>query len=115
MPSINPAEAFNGGIKRPGVGFFYTVGLLGVAFVMALLPVIYLALTIGVMYLTYYHARFHFSWVLGADQSANGRLIVLKMFAYAIPVFVGVILSLFMIKPFFARSAFEYQPYALNP
>lgn len=114
MPTINPSEAFAAGIKRPGVGPFYTIGLLGVTFVMALLPLIYLSLIIGVLYLTYYHATHHLAWATNS-QGAGARFVLVKLVAYTIPIFMGAILAFFMVKPFFARRIDQHQPYALNP
>ena len=113
MPSVNPEEAFSAGIKRPGTGPFYTIGLLGVALVMALLPLIYLALIAGVVYLTYYHAAHHYSWM--TSGMARGRGVVLVLFAYITPIFMGAVLTFFMVKPFFAKRIDQHQPYALNP
>jgi Zn-dependent protease with chaperone function len=114
MPSINPAEAFVGGIKRPGVGFFYTLGLLGVTFVMTLLPLIYLSLIALVAYGTFYHATHNYSWVTGGLGHIP-RVWLLKFFVFVTPIFMGLIMTVFMVKPFFARAINNHQPYALNP
>ena len=96
MPTINPSEAFAAGIKRPGVGPFYTIGLLGVTFVMALLPLIYLSLIIGVLYLTYYHATHHLAWATNS-QGAGARFVLVKLVAYTIPIFMGAILAFVLV------------------
>jgi Zn-dependent protease with chaperone function len=114
MPSISPSEAFTAGIKRPAVGPFYTIGLIGVTFVMALLPLIYLSLIIGVLYLTYYHAAHHLAWVM-STSTVSARFTLVKLFVYIIPIFMGAVLAFFMVKPFFARRIDQHQPYALNP
>src|SRR5688572_17505159 len=114
MPSFNPSEAFRAGIKRPGVGPFYTIGVLGVTFVMALLPLIYLGLIFGVLYLTYYHVTRHFAWAWNSEGSP-AFFVVVKLFIYIIPIFIGAVLAFFMVKPFFARRIDQHQPYALNP
>src|SRR5687767_7134613 len=92
-------QAFGGKIDRPGVSVFYTFGLLAVTGVMALLPLIYLGLIGLVVYGTYYHATENFGPIMGGLK--GGRVIFLKFFVYATPVFIGTILSLFMIKPLF--------------
>src|SRR5688572_26284734 len=111
MPSINPEEAFSAGIKRPGTGPFYTIGLLGVTIVMVLLPIIYLALIGVVIYATYYHAAHNYSWM--NSGMARGRGVVLVLFAYITPIFMGAVLTFFMVKPFFAKRIDQHQPYAL--
>jgi Zn-dependent protease with chaperone function len=115
MPNVEPANAFTGGIKKPPVGIFYTAGLLGVTVVMAILPLIYLALIGGVVYLTFYHATHNLSRIMGSGAGVNPRVWLLKGFLYATPIFMGSVLAFFMVKPFFARRIDQHQPYALNP
>jgi Zn-dependent protease with chaperone function len=115
MLSIDPAAAFTGQIKRPGVGFFYTIGLAVVTLIMALMPVIYLALIGLVIYATYYHAVHHYGIMVTRYGNLSVRLWILKFFIYGAPIFIGTIVSLFMLKPLFARHRSDEQPYALNP
>jgi len=115
MPSIDPATVFTGKIKRPGVGFFYTIGLAAVTFIMALMPVIYVALIALVIYATYYHAVHHIGIMSSRIGGLNPRVWIFKFFIYATPIFIGSVVSLFMLKPLFARHRENYQPYALNP
>jgi len=116
MPNINPAEAFRGGIKHPGIGVFYTAGLFGVAMVMAILPILYLGLICAVVYLTYWHAIHDFAWIMGTGaRIVSPRVWVFKAFIYITPIFMGGVLAFFMVKPFFARRIGQHQPYALNP
>src|SRR4051812_42315654 len=101
MPNINPAEAFRGGIKHPGVGVFYTAGLFGVALVMAILPILYLALICAVVYLTYWHAVHDFAWIMGTGaRIISPRVWVFKTVIYITPIFMGGVLAFFMVKPF---------------
>jgi Zn-dependent protease with chaperone function len=103
------AGAFTGNIKRPSGGVFYTLGLFAVTGVMILLPIVYVGLVALVTYGTYYHATHHFSWLAGR------RVWLGTVIAYILPIFMGIIMGFFMIKPLLARRINQYQPYALNP
>jgi Zn-dependent protease with chaperone function len=103
------AAAFTGNIKRPSGGFFYTLGLFAVTGVMILLPIVYIGLVGLVTYGTYYHATHHFSWLTGR------RVWLGTVIGYILPIFMGVIMAFFMVKPLLARRVNRYQPYALNP
>jgi len=48
-------------------------------------------------------------------MEGGGRLYLLKAIAYVAPLFIGLVLVFFMIKPLFARRAPKAQPLALNP
>lgn len=106
---IDTANIFNGTIKPPGVGPLYTLGLAGVALVMAILPLIYFGMVVCVAYGTYAYAKHGFFPLLAAAPS-----IIMLVIAIT-PIVAGTILSLFMVKPIFARSSDRHQPYGLNP
>ena len=89
--------ALNGKIDPMPVGFFYRVGLLLVALVMVVLPVIYLGFIAGAGYLVYWHATAN-DFILTGE--GNGRF---KVLAYFGPLVIGSVLVLFMIKPLFSR------------
>lgn len=108
--------AFSGKIKRPRVSPFYTLGMMAVTFVMLLLPLIYAALIAAVVYITYQHAVHNFTPIMGSRIGrTSGRIMLFKLFLYVTPIFIGSVLSFFMVKPFFARRIAKPQPYALNP
>lgn len=89
--------ALDGKLEPIRVGFFYRIGLLLVAIVMVILPLIYVGLVGGAGYLVYWHATEN-EFIL--QGRGNGRW---KVLAYFGPLIVGSILVLFMIKPLFAR------------
>jgi Zn-dependent protease with chaperone function len=105
--------AFNGSISRTRVSFLYQVGLLLVTGVMLILPVIYVALvglTVWGVWLYAVHARSLLAYAHG-----SGRLFLVMIIAYVGPLFIGLVLIFFMIKPLFAGRAPNSQPLALNP
>lgn len=84
---------------KPGrAGVLYRIGLLLVAAVMLLLPLVYVALICVVGYLIVHHATSNTFILDGTGRAVVGRLVV-----YLIPIIVGGLLILFMIKPLFAR------------
>lgn len=97
--------AFEGRIKRPRVSVFYQVGLLIVAILMVLLPLIYIGLIGVVIWGVYYHATHDYTMM---TLSHNPKLMVLLVMAYAAPMVAGAILIFFMFKPLFARAALEF-------
>lgn len=104
--------AFTGPIKRVHVSPFYYVGLFVTAFMMLLMPLVYLGL-IGLMgYAVYYHGANHLS-LIDIDDSARGR--IFGMFLYALPIVAGAIVIVFMIKPLFARFPREFSTIDLDP
>src|SRR5690349_3556293 len=105
--------AFGGPVPRTRVSVLYQVGLVLVSGMMILLPVVYLALVGAAAYGVYLYAT-HFGFLL---QSFRGGIYVygFKVVLFLAPLFSGVILVLFMIKPLFARRARRAQPLAMNP
>lgn len=110
MESLN--AAFGGPVPRTRVSFLYRVGLVIVALAMILLPLVYLALVGAAGWAVYYWAT-HFSFLL--SSTGGGRVWLLKLFLYITPLFAGVVLVFFMIKPLFARRGPRPQSLALNP
>jgi hypothetical protein len=104
--------AFGGGVPRTPVSFFYRIGLAVVALTMLVLPVIYVALIGVAAWATYLWAT-HFTFFLKAGGGA--RIYIFKAALYAAPIFAGIVLVLFMIKPLFARRPKQAQPLALSP
>jgi len=107
-------EPLDAGIQRPRPGFFYNLGLLLVAFTMVLLPVIYVALIGLAGWAVYHHAFHHFDSIM-AWGSRNWRVMLIKIFVYATPIVVGLIIVFFMIKPLLSRRRRPPQSLALNP
>jgi Zn-dependent protease with chaperone function len=76
----------------------YRLGIVLVSLAMILLPLLYLGLIGGVAYLIYLHARYD----LAALKST--RSVYAIVFLYGGPMFAGLILLFFMIKPLLAGS-----------
>ena len=77
----------------------YRAGLGAVAFAMVLLPAAYIALIGLAGWGVYWHATHN----LTVLREAGGRSGIWNFIAYAAPIIAGIILILFMVKPFFAR------------
>jgi len=97
-------QAFRGDLPRVPVSPLYNLGLTLVAFAMLLLPLIYLGLITGVVYLLYYHATESIELL---QRVTSGRVAI---FVYLAPMVVGSLLVLFMIKPLFVRRAWYIRP-----
>jgi Zn-dependent protease with chaperone function len=93
-------EAFKDDLPRVPVSTLYRLALCLVALAMLLLPLIYLALIAGVCSLLYWHV------------TQNGGLLqtVGSVWLFLVPVVVGSLLVLFMIKPLFVRRASYFRP-----
>jgi Zn-dependent protease with chaperone function len=76
----------------------YRLGIVFVTLVMLLLPLVYVAIICGCGYFLFWHATQN----LATFAATHSFLAVI--FGYVAPLFAGVILILFMIKPLFARS-----------
>jgi len=100
--------AFQGNIEPIRVPPTYRLGILLVTVVMIILPLIYLALTLLVSYIVYYHTVNNI-WLIGAGR---GRGVIMSFLLYLAPIIIGVILVLFMFKPLFSRPA---KPAAREP
>jgi Zn-dependent protease with chaperone function len=95
--------AFEGEIKPVKVPVTYRFGILLVAVLMVILPLLYVGLVLATGYAMYYHAVHHLS--LFESGSFRGRAAIVPVIAYVGPLVAGAILLLFMIKPLFARPA----------
>lgn len=100
---------FKGSIDPVKVPPLYKIGIFIVALAMVLLPLIYIALIIGVGYAVYYHATEHL-FILSAEGGGIFRLLV-----YLAPIAIGGILIYFMIKPLFIKTQKMGSPVTLNP
>jgi Zn-dependent protease with chaperone function len=106
-------NAFQSGICPARPSFFYRIGLVLVAIVMVILPLIYVAMIGAVGWgLFYYavHCKFLVTSLFGGP-----RLYLIKLFLYITPLLIGAVLLFFMVKPLFARRPKQAQPLALNP
>jgi Zn-dependent protease with chaperone function len=103
---------FSGPVTRTRVSVFYQLGLCVVALAMVLLPVLYVGL-IGLAAWGVYLWTTHFAFMLSTGRSA--RVMILMVMLYITPLFAGIVLVFFMIKPLFARRPRSAQPLALNP
>jgi len=78
---------------------------------MVILPLIYLSLVGAAGWCVYWWATHGLS-IFGGGGSGRGML--LKLIVYLTPLFTGIVVVLFMIKPLLARRAPAAQPLALN-
>jgi Zn-dependent protease with chaperone function len=80
--------------------FGYRLGIGVVSVLMVLLPLIYLLLIGVVAYGIYYHAINHTDILM----AGRGRGASMAILAYLAPIFIGVTVIFFMLKPLFAKS-----------
>ena len=102
-------EAFSGEIPRVRLSMKYRVALVAVAGLMILLPVIYAAFVISVASATVWHVFNNWTWFF--PSRGWGYLILLIYLALGV---VGAVLTLFMVKPFFAPAAHAQRPLKLT-
>jgi Zn-dependent protease with chaperone function len=95
----------SGSIAPAPVPVLYKLGLAAVAFVMVLLPIIYVAITAATGYAVYRHAVAPF---FDIPSGTVGLLL------YVAPIVVGVLLVFFMIKPLFAPRQKFTEPHAIT-
>lgn len=115
-PDYSILSAFQGQITRPKTSLFYHMGLVLVAGAMLLLPLIYLTMVGAVAYAVYYHAVHNARPILGFGQSSGeGRVMLVSLLVYIVPLVAGVIVVFFMFKPLLAKQPKRAQPLALNP
>ncbi len=107
-------SAFKGTITKPRTSIIYQLGLLVVTIATLLLPVLYLGLVVLAAWGTYYWAT-EFRYLLTAFRGGGFYGLMFRFFMFGGPLFVGVVLTLFMIKLLFASAPKHSQPLALNP
>jgi len=78
------------------ITFFYKLGLVVVAFAMVILPILYMALIAATAYSTWYYAVNY--------DAPDVSSVMGKIFCYIGPLFCGITMVVFMIKPLFSRS-----------
>ncbi len=101
-------RAFVGGIQPVKVSLWYQTGLFFVAAVMVLLMGVYLGLLGWGGYLLYWHATAHLEWV-------TLRPSLFSILGYGVPLLLGGIFLLFLLKPFLARRPSEDYSISLDP
>jgi Zn-dependent protease with chaperone function len=107
-------RAFEGRIRPVPLSVIYNFALLIVAILMLLLPLVYMALIACVAGGILIHATTQFHEIfLVADSGVFPK--TWAVLAYLTPMVVGGILLTFMLKPFFARPAQEFNTIPLDP
>ncbi|MBK8978741.1 MAG: M48 family metallopeptidase [Planctomycetes bacterium] len=96
-------------IERPRLSLLYRLGILSVAAILWILPLIYIALIALVGYGLYFHA----TESLAMFESRGGQRV--KLFLYVAPLIAGGLLLIFMIKPLFAPRAHSDDRVELDP
>ncbi len=100
-------DSFADRMRPVAVSLVYRLGLLVVAVTMVLLPLVYVGLIAAAGYGVYYHAVHNLSIFENVEPAKVAFL------AYAGPLFIGVVLVFFMIKPLFARPPRREEPRSL--
>lgn len=104
-----PLFRLEGAIPPRPVPFTYRFTLALGAFVLVLLPLVYVGLITFVGWGIWYYAHNGVSILTGSGGVGLGRLIV-----YFGPIVAGLILIAFMVKPFFARRPEAAEPLELD-
>jgi Zn-dependent protease with chaperone function len=102
---------FRGGIAPVAPTGLYQLGILLTASFMVLLPLVYLGI-IGLVGLGVF-CHLAFNHVMMSGVRGRGALVVLAL--YLAPAIVGGIMTVFMIKPFFARASSDGRTRSLTP
>ncbi|TWT29830.1 M48 family metalloprotease [Blastopirellula retiformator] len=102
--------SFRGSFERPKTRPLYVISALIVSVVMVALPLIYLAFIGLIGYGVYYHLVNH----VGMLGVARGRAAIFVFLLYIAPPVVASIGILFMLKPLFARPAYEHRTRSLT-
>lgn len=119
---LHPAEeitaaeltaALQGVLPPNRISIFYQAGLLLVAVIMVLMPVVYLAFATVCAYGVYWYA-FHATAIFSGPM-VSVHLVILKAVLYIGPLVGGVVAVFFMFKPILARPAKHAEPIELNP
>ncbi|MFC1601267.1 hypothetical protein ACFL34_02860, partial [Candidatus Sumerlaeota bacterium] len=106
-------SAFDEPIERVRVSPLYSLGLIVVSIVMALLPLIYLALIGATAWVLYSHATSSFGLLLSSSDERLSRLLLLL--TSVTPLLAGAVLLLMMIKPLFAKRPIVFESIEVTP
>lgn len=102
MPTATElALAFDGVLERSHTPIGYRIGVLLVACVMVLLPIVYLAMIAATAWGVAWYARS----AVGMFEHVRGRAIIFVFIIYAAPIIAGGLVVIFMILPLFWRGA----------
>jgi Zn-dependent protease with chaperone function len=104
-------NGFHGAIEPIKVPLSYRLGILLVAVVMIILPLIYIAIIGFVGFAVYYHAVNHTDLL----KAGSGRGKIFVVLVYLAPMVIGGILILFMLKPLLSRPAKRMKREPLSP
>ena len=104
-------KAFQGEISPVRAPISYRLGILLAAVVMVILPIIYIGLILVTGWIVYWHLTNNVGML--AFGRGRGKLFVLL--AYIAPLFGGLTMVLFMIKPLFARPSEDGRTRSLTP
>jgi Zn-dependent protease with chaperone function len=105
--------AMEGTAPRHRISVFYQLGLIVVALIMVLLPVVYFAFVASIAYGTYWYGVH--AVVLFSGFNAGIYVLILKAVLYVGPLVGGTIAVFFMFKPILARPRAQIEPIELNP
>ena len=109
--AADPAQAqslFEGTVAPTKLEWGYRLGLAAVAVAMVALLGVYVAMTAGAGWFVYWWAR------NGMAVLPDGWFAIVLVALYLLPLVVGAVLTLFMVKPFFVGSAVERLPLTLS-
>lgn len=98
-------RAFSQPITPPRTSILYQLGLLLVAIVMIILPIIYFLLVAAAGWGVYYHATHNYTLISEGHFPGRVRLVL-----YIGPLIIGSILFLFLMMPFLPRKREKYVP-----
>ena len=121
LPSLppgpfSPAEAValvTGNIRPVGTTIGYRLALALVGVMMILLPLIYVAMIVGVGWGVWWHLVHDVGML--ADHGLRGKAAAIPLLAYLAPAVIGTVLVAFMVKPLLARRQKEPEPRSLRP
>jgi len=98
-----------------GLPAVYHAGLALAAVATVVLPIIYVAITMLAGYGVYYFAVNYFAEIWEWSIGYSYYTLMLKVVCSCTPLLVGGCISIFMVKPLFARRRKRMDPIALNP
>jgi Zn-dependent protease with chaperone function len=108
----SPLQFVEGELQRPKISFLYQFSLVVVSLAMVLLPLLYLALVVFFGYGVYHYAT-HFHAILDGPVSGPRMRFVMVM-ANLGAIFIGAVLTFFLVKPIFAPKSEADEPCCLN-
>lgn len=94
-------SALTGSIEPVRTTLAYRAWSVAAALTMLVAPAIYVAFIALAALAVFYHASAHLTWF----RLARGRGLLLIGALYAAPIFAGLVMILFLVKPLFARPA----------